>query len=190
MNLQRRNLFLGLGAAFAVFISSTAIATARTKSSRQNNNQVSNNTINTQRVADRAEIIDAVNIIGMGADLRDWRACRAAFADKVLTDYTSLTGGSPSTVEADKLIAGWTDFFSKTFKATQHMITNHAVEIKGDKATCTSLFQAHHVYLDNAKGRTWRLGGYYNHGLTRINGRWKVTEMKMTWTWEDGTRPG
>ncbi|TWH40192.1 hypothetical protein [Dulcicalothrix desertica] len=34
-----------------------------------------------------------------------------------------------------------------------------------------------------AKG-SWTLGGYYNHTLARINGRWKVTEIKMTWTWK------
>jgi hypothetical protein len=189
MNFQRRDLLLGFSAAFAGFFLSKVIDTAYSQSSHPNNNKPSQNTINTQKVADRAEIIDAVNMIGMCADLRDWKACRAAFADKVLTDYTSLTGGSPSTVEADKLVAGWTEVFSKNFKSTQHMITNHAVEIKDDKATCASLFQAHHVYLDNAKGKTWTLRGYYNHGLTRINGRWKVTEMKMTWTWEDGARP-
>lgn len=144
---------------------------------------------NAKMVIDRAEIIDAVNIIGLGGDLRDWKLCRAAFADKVLTDYTSLNGGTPNTTQADTLIAGWQYFFSKTFKTTQHMITNHAVKVNANTATCTSHFQAHHVYLDGAKG-SWTLGGYYNHTLARINGSWKVTEMKMTWTWEQGTRPG
>lgn len=189
MNFQRRNVLLTLGAGFTGLFSTTAIATARTKSPRQANTQVAMNTITLQKLADRAEIIDAVNIIGMGADLRDWKACRAAFADKVLTDYTSLNGGTPNTVAADTLVAGWAVFFSKTFKASQHMITNHAVIVNSEKATCTSLFRAHHVYLDSAKGKTWTLGGFYNHGLTRIGDRWKVTQMKMTWTYEEGTRP-
>ncbi|MBW4599624.1 MAG: nuclear transport factor 2 family protein [Calothrix sp. FI2-JRJ7] len=84
---------------------------------------------NAKMVIDRAEIIDAVNIIRLGADLRDWKSCRAAFADKVLTDYTSLNGGTPNKVQADTLIAGWQDFFIKTFKTTQHLITNHAVNV-------------------------------------------------------------
>lgn len=147
------------------------------------------NTATVQNLVDRAEIIDAVNIIGMGADLREWKACRAAFADKVLTDYTSLNSGTANTVVADTLIAGWADFFSKTFKATQHMITNHVVIVDGDKATCTSHFRAHHVYLGDQSSKTWTLGGLYNHTLTRVNSRWKVTQMKMTWTYEEGTRP-
>ncbi|MBD2534655.1 nuclear transport factor 2 family protein [Nostoc flagelliforme FACHB-838] len=189
MNHQRRNILLTLGAGLTGFFSSTAIATARTKSPTQANTQVTMNTATLQKLVDRTEIIDAVNIIGMGADLRDWKACRAAFADKVFTDYTSLNGGTSNTVVADTLVAGWADFFSKTFKATQHMITNHAVIVNGDKATCTSNFRAHHVYLDGKSGKTWTLGGFYNHGLTRINGHWKVTQMKMTWTYEEGNRP-
>jgi ketosteroid isomerase-like protein len=189
MNHQRRNILLTLGAGLTGFFSTSAIATARTKSPTQDNTQVTMNTATVQKLVDRAEIIDAVNIIGMGADLRDWKACRAAFADKVLTDYTSLNGGTPNTVVADTLVAGWADFFSKTFKATQHMITNHAVVVNGDKATCTSNFRAHHVYLDGKSGKTWTLGGFYNHGLRRINGHWKVTQMKMTWTYEEGNRP-
>lgn len=190
MNRQRRNILLTLGASITGFVSTTAIAMARNKPSTQANNQVTMNTATVQKLVDRAEIIDAINIIGMGADLRDWKACRAAFADRVLTDYTSLNGGTPNTVVADTLVAGWADFFSKTFKATQHMITNHAVTVNGDKATCTSHFRAHHIYLEGKSGKTWTLGGFYNHGLTRINGHWKVTQMKMTWTYEEGTRPG
>jgi ketosteroid isomerase-like protein len=178
MNFQRRNLVVTLGAVLTGFFSTRAIA----QSTKQQNSTM-------QQTSDRAEIIDAVNIIAIGADLRDWQACRAAFADSVLTDYTSLNGGTPNTVAADDLIAGWTDFFNKTFKATHHMIANHTVTVDGDRARCTSLFQAHHVYLAGAKGTTWTLGGFYHHGLKRIDGRWKVTEMKMTWTWEEGTRP-
>jgi ketosteroid isomerase-like protein len=189
MNLQRRNVLLTLGSGLTGLFSTTGIAIARTKSPTQANTQVAMNTTKLQKLTDRAEIIDAVNIIGMGADLRDWKACRTAFADKVLTDYTSLNGGTPNTVAADTLVAGWADFFSKTFKASQHMITNHSVIVNGDKATCTSHFRAHHVYLDGESGKTWILGGFYNHGLTRINDRWKVTQMKMTWTYEEGTRP-
>lgn len=190
MNHQRRNILFTLGASLTGFFSSTALATADARSPNQLNTQVTVNSANLQKLVDRAEIIDAVNIIGMGADLRDWKACRAAFADRVLTDYTSLNGGTPNTVAADTLVTGWADFFSKIFKATQHMITNHIVTVNGDRATCTSHFRAHHIYLGGESGKTWTLGGFYNHGLTRIKGRWKVTQMKMTWTYEEGIRPG
>lgn len=137
---------------------------------------------------DRDTIINAVNQIAIMADLRNWDACRHAFSDRVTTDYTSLTGGEPATVNAEDLVKGWETFFSQTFKVTQHLIGSHVVTITGDTATCLSNFQAHHVYLDTTKG-TWTLGGIYEHDLIQTSQGWKVNRMKMTWTWESGNRP-
>ncbi|MBD2074971.1 nuclear transport factor 2 family protein [Phormidium sp. FACHB-592] len=136
----------------------------------------------------QAEIIDVVNRIGLMADRRDWQACRDVFSDHVETDYTSLNGGQPTSVNADDLINGWKAFFTQTFTTIQHLIGSHVVTITGDRAICLSNFQAHHVYLDTQKG-TWTLGGFYEHTLVHTAEGWRVNRMKMTWTWEQGTRP-
>jgi hypothetical protein len=139
-------------------------------------------------VTDYAAIINAVNGIAIFADLRDWNRCRQSFTDQVEFDYTSLTGGKPMTMAADQQIQQWTDFFKNTFKSTQHVVGSHIITINGNTATCLSNFQAHHTYLDSKKG-AWILSGWYNHDLIRVSDRWKVNKMKMTWTWENGTRP-
>lgn len=172
----RRQLFFLVGSAVTTLLFPHAMATAR-KGSRTMNS-----------TTDRDEIIDVVNRIGLMADRRDWQACRNAFSERVKIDYTSLSGGQPATVNADDLVKGWETFFSKTFKATQHLIGTHAATVTGDTAICLSNFQAHHVYLD-AQKETWTLGGFYEHGLVRTPQGWRVSRMKMTWTWEQGTRP-
>jgi hypothetical protein len=174
---QRRQLLFWGGSTLVAALLSNKIATASTQGDRPMNSST-----------DRDEIIDAVNRIGLMADRRDWQACRAAFSDRVETDYTSLNGGQPAAVNANDLINGWNSFFTKTFKTTQHLIGSHVVTITGDTAVCLSNFQAHHVYLDGQKG-TWTLGGFYEHGLVRTSQGWRVNHMKMTWTWEHGTRP-
>ncbi len=136
----------------------------------------------------KSEIIDVVNRIAVMADRRDWQACQEAFSERVETDYTSLNGGQPATVNANDLVNGWNAFFAKTFKTTQHLIGSHVVTITGDTALCLSNFHAHHVYLDGEK-ETWTLGGFYEHGLVRTPQGWRVNRMKMTCTWEQGTRP-
>ncbi|MBD2463480.1 nuclear transport factor 2 family protein [Oscillatoria sp. FACHB-1407] len=173
---KRRQVLLVGGSVIASTLLSNKLATA----------QSSNPTMNS--TTDRDAIINAVNQIAIMADLRNWDACRDAFSDRVATDYTSLTGGEPSIVNAEDLVSGWETFFSQTFKVTQHLIGSHVVTITGDTATCLSNFQAHHVYLDSAKG-TWTLGGIYEHGLIQTPQGWKVNRMKMTWTWESGDRP-
>lgn len=174
---KRRQLLL-LGSSVIV---STLLSNKRVTAQPLNNPVMHSTT-------DRDAIINVVNQIAIMADLRDWEACRAAFSDRVETDYTSLIGGEPSTVNAEDLIKGWESFFSQTFKVTQHLVGSHVVTIQGDTATCLSNFQAHHVYLDSAKG-SWTLGGGYEHGLIRIPHGWQVNRMKMTWTWESGNRP-
>lgn len=141
-----------------------------------------------QQALARMEIIETVNKIGLMADLRNWAECRASFSDKVEFDYTSLTGGQPTTVSADTQIQQWKDFFSSTFKTTQHLIGSHAITLKEDTATCISHFQAHHVFLDTSKS-TWTIGGTYHHDLSRTANGWKVTKMKMTALWQEGTSP-
>lgn len=177
MKNQRRHLLLITGSAIASILLPIKGTTAQPSSNRAIN-----------ATPDHATVIDTVNQIAMMSDLRNWEACRAAFSDRVETDYTSLTGGQPETVNAEDLVNNWKTFFDQTFKATQHLIGSHVVTVTGNTATCLSNFQAHHVYLDEAKG-TWTLGGFYEHGLIRTAESWQVNRMKMTWNWENGTRP-
>lgn len=134
---------------------------------------------------ERAAIIDAVNEIGLSADMRDWGRVRAQFADRVLVDYTSLAGGQPETVNADDLIARWSAFLPG-FTATQHVITNHRVTVSGDEAQSLSQVVATHRLAGAPGGELWTLGGHYRHTLRRVASGWKVTAMTMTWTWQTG----
>jgi SnoaL-like domain len=182
--LSRRSTVFSLLTGATSLLAFSAQANAKTAKSQE---KQSMNTAS-QGIPDYAAIINAVNGIAIFADLRDWQQCRQSFADRVEFDYTSLTGGAPTTMAADQQMQQWSDFFKSTFKSTQHIVGSHVVTINGNAATCVSNFQAHHTYLDSKKG-TWVLSGIYNHNLVRIGNAWKVNRMKMMWTWENGTRP-
>lgn len=137
---------------------------------------------------DGTEITSVVNRIAILSDLRDWASVRQCFTDQVTVDYTSLTGGQPETIATDALVQRWKSSSSSTFKTTQHLLGSHTVTRQGDAATCLSHFQARHVALDTTKG-VWTLGGHYTHDLVKTSSGWRVRGMKMTWTWEEGTRP-
>ena len=185
-NLSRRSTILSLlTGATGLFVVSTQ-TNANAKTNDVQNKQSMNPT--SQGITDPAAIINAVNGIAIFADLRDWSRCRQSFTEQVEFDYTSLVGGTPTVMAADQQIQQWSDFFKGTFKTTQHIVGSHVVSINGDTATCVSNFQAHHTYLDPQKG-TWVLSGVYQHDLVRVGDTWKVNKMKMTWTWEAGTRP-
>src|SRR5260370_13153421 len=87
-----------------------------------------------QLLLDRAEISDVQLRYATGLDSRDWPLFRSCFVNEVETDFTSVFGGAPRKVSADK----WTDAARRTISglaATQHMITNHVITVNGDDAT-------------------------------------------------------
>ncbi|NJL23292.1 MAG: nuclear transport factor 2 family protein [Leptolyngbyaceae cyanobacterium SM1_3_5] len=134
MNLfTRRRMFGSVGAA-----SIAAISIAKSAPATQPMDETT----------DRIAIIETANKIGILSDRRDWEAVKNCFADQVEFDYTSLNGGEPATVSAAIQVQQWADFFSSTFKNTQHLIGSHVVMLSGNTASAIAHFQAHHTYLD------------------------------------------
>lgn len=133
---------------------------------------------------DRAAIVDAITDIAAGADRHDWPRVRAAFADTVTLDYTSLWGGEPATQPADDVIAQWSGFLPG-FDRTLHLVANHTIVASDkDSATAEAGFQAtHRIGAD-----MWVLMGHYRYELVKVAGDWKVQAMTMDWTHETGDR--
>jgi hypothetical protein len=59
----------------------TGIVSAIASTRSQAKSQTSQN-MTSQPALDRSEIVETVNKIGIMADLRDWKACRACFRDR------------------------------------------------------------------------------------------------------------
>ncbi len=129
-------------------------------------------------------IFDAITSIAAGADRHDWDRVRAAFADEVTLDYTSLWGGGPATQTADDVIAGWSGFLPG-FDVTHHMVTNRTITtLDAAYATAEADFTAtHRINAD-----LWVLGGRYAYELILQDGDWKVSSLTMTALWETGDR--
>jgi hypothetical protein len=137
---------------------------------------------------DRIQIIETANRVAILSDHRDWAGVRDCFTTQVEFDYTSLNGGEPTTLNSATQVQQWADFFTRTFKNTQHLIGSHAVTLNGDTASCIAHFQAHHTYLDASK-TAWLLAGTYDYEFARSVTGWKAQKMKMTALWETGDQP-
>ncbi|NLI78402.1 MAG: nuclear transport factor 2 family protein [Candidatus Riflebacteria bacterium] len=137
-----------------------------------------------QRVLDEGELIRLTNAIDVAVDSKDWQQARRFFADDVLVDFTSLTGGKPATIKADDLILAWrTNLFPA--KKTFHLRGNHLVTIDGDQATVTSHGYAWNQ-LSGLSGDLWEVWGTYTHAMARTPQGWRVTAMTFTKTYERG----
>ncbi len=138
-----------------------------------------------QLLIDRAAISDVQLRYATGLDTRNWALFRSCFTDEIDADFTSIFGGVPRKVSADR----WAEAARRSLSglaATQHMITNHVITVDGDEALCVAYVQAQH-YLPNDKGDgTLTMGGYYTNRFARTPQGWKIRACKLTLTWTTG----
>lgn len=130
------------------------------------------------RVDDEPTIRAVVDSIDDTSDRKEWGACRELFADSVHIDFGSLTGGEPSSVPADALIAGWRENLHEA-KRTFHLRSHHRIEVEGDTATCVSHGYALNVLPGDVEDDLWEAWGWYTHSLRRSAGGWRCTGMTI-----------
>jgi hypothetical protein len=138
---------------------------------------------------DRNLIIDAITRVTWYADQRRWDDIPDLFADDLVLDYTSLSGGEPVTVKPEGIAGSWKSALAN-LDATQHLVSNHLVDLSddGESAVATAHFVATHL-LSNPQGApTWTLGGHYRWTLQKIENRWKNDSMTMTKAWAAGNQ--
>ena len=136
---------------------------------------------------DRTEIVEQTTRMAWLADRRDWDRLVDVFADEVDLDYTALTGGHPVRLSPVDLVAGWRAGLGG-LDATQHLVSNHLVDVDGDRAVATAQFQATHVLANPHGDPTWTLGGHYRFGLVRRDDGWRIDAVTMTATWATGNQ--
>jgi fermentation-respiration switch protein FrsA (DUF1100 family) len=137
--------------------------------------------------SDIEQIVDAVNGVAMSADRREWEASRSYFVDEPFTDYSSLTGQPGAKVSTSDLIKGWSAFLSK-FKFTQHFITNHEVNIRGNTARSRSYVHAIHLLPYAEGGELWGVYGTYDHELVKTSSGWKISAMVFHLFYQEGNK--
>ena len=134
---------------------------------------------------DRSAISDVQLRYATGIDMRDWELYRTCFTDDLEVDFSSVFGGGPRQVKADR----WVETVRRTIsglKATQHMITNHVITLTGDEATCVAYVQARHHLPNDTGASEQAMLGYYTNRFVRTPDGWRIRACKLTVTWNTG----
>ncbi|HKD70121.1 MAG TPA: nuclear transport factor 2 family protein [Candidatus Binataceae bacterium] len=141
-----------------------------------------------QELSDRAQIIELMHRYATAVDSKDWTTLRSLFTDEIGSEMIGLQAdlGLPVNTTADR----WVDVISRglaRYSVTQHSMSNHRIDLKGDGATCTVYVVAHHFLRDPGDGPSiYSVGGYYNNTIVRTSGGWKIGKWKLVGTWETG----
>ncbi len=146
-------------------------------------------TYNSEKLADRQEIVDLIYRYCHGADRRDEEAIFSVFHPDSTHDHGGFSGLSLEFCRAGlKLMRMCTE--------THHLIGNAVIDLNGDQAAGESYFVAHHRIPATAPAKgplaahrpgveeDWFVGGRYIDRFERRNGVWKIAHRRGVHDWE------
>lgn len=137
-------------------------------------------------VNDKLAIIELITTYAGAIDTKDWHLYKSLFTSDAVIDYTSSGGirGTP-----DEALG----FLTKAlvpFTMTQHLVTNHRIQVDGDRATCRSDFYNPMGRPDGKGGLVmFFVGGAYTDALRRTAEGWRFTERVEQMLWLSGDVP-
>jgi hypothetical protein len=132
-----------------------------------------------QQLTDRLDVSDVITRYAFALDQCDWAAMETVWDDEIDVDLPHVESGSEKVTRADMI--GMIRATVGGFEATHHMIPNHLVTVDGDTATCKNYANAwHSVPTDRGITDYCLVRGFYDWGLRRTPGGWRISAMKVT----------
>ncbi len=117
-------------------------------------------------------------------DRLDWSAVRAALADEVEIDYTSLFGGTAERLAADTLVQRWQSLLPG-FDATQHLTGPIILTAsEGSRATAETHVRGYHY----VEADVWMVAGHYVMRLERATAGWKISGIRLDTYRQEGNK--
>lgn len=129
-------------------------------------------------------IQQAISQLFVRTDNRDWAGVESQFADKVMLDYSSMSGSPAAELTPQEITGAWKTVLPG-FDHTHHQIGNFIIDQNGDHAHAFCYGTATH-YLEDEAGNVWTVVGSYDFDLSKIDGSWKVTAMTFNYKYQDG----
>ena len=140
---------------------------------------------NDHGLAEKDAVISLITSLFIATDRKDWATVKSCFADSVLFDMTSMTGGKASWIPPAELIAGWKRGLTP-IQAVHHQTGNFQIKLDGSRADAFCYGIAYH-YLPNRTGRHTRVYvGSYDISLIRNGARWRIDRFKFNLKFMDG----
>ena len=132
---------------------------------------------------DVAAIKTVVESVAVLADSGNFEALEKLYADEILVDYTSLSGGEPELKSPQALLTEWAGVLPG-FERTRHYISNIKVSVTGPRAIATADVIADHYVA----GLYWQVAGDYRYEFVDAGDRWRITAATFNLRSEKGTR--
>ena len=130
---------------------------------------------------DESDIRKLVNRFANSFDLKDWPAMQTCLCAQLHTDYSDLRGTPPETISNVRFVESRKQALEQL--ATQHLMSNHEIEIDGDTARATTSCV---IFRRSARGEMLNTHCLYFFGLAREKDGWKISAIKQKVLINDG----
>ncbi len=133
-----------------------------------------------QAISDRLEIQQLATDYSSAIDSRDFDALDRVFSPDAYIDYRAM-GGIDGRYPAVK---AWLREALGGFPAYQHMIANHAIELRGDEASGRIVcFNPMALDLADGSRQTFFLGLWYLDRYHRTAQGWRIVQRSEEKSW-------
>ena len=133
------------------------------------------------RVVDERAIVDLTIRYCSAIDGRRFEELRDVFLPDAVADY-----GRVGTCEGVDAIMATCARALGPLDASQHLVTNHQVQVHGAQASAQCSFQAQHVRHGVEGGPNLIVAGTYTDELVRTDAGWRIRHRTLTVVWTDG----
>jgi hypothetical protein len=120
---------------------------------------------------DRAEIIELLHRYALAIDTGDWALLHGLFTPDAEADFSSMgqyAAGESSMRGADAIVA-WLRAALAPFPDVLHFMSNHIVELRGDRASTLTYMHVLHM----------EMGGIYRCEVVRTPTGWRLARLSL-----------
>jgi 3-phenylpropionate/cinnamic acid dioxygenase small subunit len=130
---------------------------------------------------ERQAISDVMLRYGRALDDRDWAKLKTCFTPDAKAIYGELgfQDGNDAIIQTCRGAL-------EPLDSSQHIITNHEIEIDGNAAHARSYLHAQHTKNGTPGGDNFTIGGTYIDDLVKTPDGWKIRQKELVFVWQDG----
>ncbi|MGD9996832.1 MAG: nuclear transport factor 2 family protein [Ilumatobacteraceae bacterium] len=132
---------------------------------------------------DRTQIADLLHSYAFAIDDQDWGRLLDVFSDRCTADY-----GRFGCFESAQAVHDWMRD-AHVGLTSHHALANVVIELRGDDASARSYVTVTIQRTDDPSTML-RTGGEYRDRLSRVDGRWRISEREYRTVWQDGSLAG
>jgi ketosteroid isomerase-like protein len=131
---------------------------------------------------DRDEIFDVAVRYATALDTCDWDLLRTCFVPDVIGRY----GGDLGEVHGYEALEEICKRTLEPLDGSQHIVSNFAVQLRGDEADFSCYLQSQHIMNAAEGGPLFTLAGRYTDLFRRTDDGWKIAERELATMWVSG----